>query len=214
MTMFGVAALIGPIVGPTLGGWLVVQYDWRYIFYINVPTGLLALGFCYFVVRDPEYLKKERTELRKRPLNFDTIGLGLLALVLASWEIMLSKGQEWDWLGDPFGRIQTLLTLIVVGLACLIFWEMRRQSDRQAVFRVLGEPQPGHVLRYYSQARTLHPVMPSALLYRPRRLSQALFVATMPLASGIVQAPGGFSSIIMMVVVRLSRWVEVPTPVG
>src|SRR3954449_12270492 len=59
-TMFGVAALVGPIVGPTVGGWLVVNYDWRWIFYVNVPVGLLALVACYFLVKDPDYLKQER----------------------------------------------------------------------------------------------------------------------------------------------------------
>src|SRR5262249_57047304 len=100
----GIAALLAPVVGPTLGGYLTVQYDWRWIFYINVPVGALALLVCYFVVDDPDYLKKERSELLRRPLNFDYIGLGLLALVMSSWEIMLSKGQEGDWLGDPYWR--------------------------------------------------------------------------------------------------------------
>ena len=63
MTAFGVAALIGPIVGPTLGGWLVVTYNWRWIFYVNVPVGLIALTAAYFLVDDPDYLKKERAEL-------------------------------------------------------------------------------------------------------------------------------------------------------
>src|SRR5436190_10272509 len=107
-TLFGVAALLAPIVGLTLGGWLCVNYDWRWIFLINVPVGLVALVAAYALVRDPEYLKEERAKLRGRPLNFDYIGLGLLALAMSSWEILLSKGQEWDWLGDPFGRIQTL----------------------------------------------------------------------------------------------------------
>src|SRR5438552_12398532 len=108
-TMFGIAALLAPVVGPTLGGYLTVQYDWRWIFYINIPVGALALVVCYFVVDDPDYLKKERAELRRRPLNFDYIGLGLLTLAMSSWEIMLSKGQEWDWLGDPFRRAQALV---------------------------------------------------------------------------------------------------------
>src|SRR2546421_2284757 len=125
MTMFGIAALIGPIVGPTLGGWLVVNYDWRWIFLINIPVGLLALLAAYALVRDPEYLKAERAKLRGRPLNFDYIGLGLLALAMSSWEILLSKGQEWDWLGDPSWRVQTLLVLFVLGLGLLIFRELR-----------------------------------------------------------------------------------------
>ena len=56
-TFFGVAALFGPIVGPTLGGWLVVNYDWRWIFFVNVPVGLVALAVNWYLVEDPEYLK-------------------------------------------------------------------------------------------------------------------------------------------------------------
>src|SRR5205807_10256601 len=138
MTMFGIAALIGPIVGPTLGGWLVVNYDWRWIFYVNVPVGLLSLAAAYFLVEDPEYLKKERAELRRQPLNFDYIGLGLLALAMSCWEILLSKGQEWDWLADPFLRVQAMILLFVLGLAILLFWEMRI-ANPIVNFRVLGE---------------------------------------------------------------------------
>ncbi len=148
MTMFGIAALIGPIVGPTLGGWLVVDYNWRYIFYVNIPVGLLALVSCYFLVKDPDYLVKERAQLRRKPLNFDFMGLGLLALVMSCWEITLSKGQEWDWLGDPFWRVQTLMILFVLGLGLLIFREMRA-ANPIVNFRVLGEPQFRHELHHY-----------------------------------------------------------------
>src|SRR5260221_4390230 len=79
MTMFGVAALVGPIVGPTLGGYLTDNYNWRWIFYINIPIGLMAFAACYVLLDDPDYLKQERAETKKRPLEFDTIGLGLLA---------------------------------------------------------------------------------------------------------------------------------------
>src|SRR5438876_6005252 len=125
LTLFGIAALIAPIVGPALGGWLCVNYDWRWIFLINIPVGLFALLAAYAVVHDPDYLKAERAELRRRPLNFDYIGLGLLALAMACWEIMLSKGQEWDWLGDPFWRVQTLVVLFVLGIGSLVVRELR-----------------------------------------------------------------------------------------
>src|SRR6202030_1024857 len=59
MTLFGLAAIIAPIVGPTLGGWLCVNYDWRWIFLVNVPIGLLSLAGAYFAVKDPDYIKKE-----------------------------------------------------------------------------------------------------------------------------------------------------------
>ncbi len=65
MTLFGVAALLAPVVGPTLGGWITVQYEWRWIFYINVPVGLLALAACYFLVEDPDYLKAETAAAAK-----------------------------------------------------------------------------------------------------------------------------------------------------
>src|SRR5215468_4357892 len=64
MTLFGLAALLAPVVGPTLGGWLTDQYEWRWIFLINVPIGLLAFAGCYALLRDPDYLTRQRTELR------------------------------------------------------------------------------------------------------------------------------------------------------
>jgi DHA2 family multidrug resistance protein len=125
MTLFGVAALLAPVVGPTLGGYITDNYGWRWIFYINVPVGLLAFGFCYMVVSDPEYLSTERKRLRSQPLNFDVIGLCLLSVTMVCWEVVLSKGQEWDWFGDPFFRVQTLTLVFAAALGSLIFREMR-----------------------------------------------------------------------------------------
>src|SRR5438067_538676 len=125
MTLFGVAALLAPIVGPTFGGWLTDNYSWRWIFYINLPVGALAFLASYVLLDDPDYLKKARSELKKRPLQFDSIGLGLLVIGMVCWEVMLSKGQEWDWLDDPSGRVQVLLVLFVLSLAGFVFRELR-----------------------------------------------------------------------------------------
>ena len=195
MTLFGVAALIGPIVGPTLGGWLVVNYDWRWIFYINIPVGVAGFLASYVLLDDPDYLKQERAELKTRPFNFDGIGLGLLALVMASWEVMLSKGQEWDWMGDPLWRVQTLLVLFVLGLVFLVFWEMRI-ANPVVNFRVLGE-------RNFSMSSVIifsaFAVLYAASVALPALL-QALFGYD-ALAAGLVLSPAGASSIAMMVVV-------------
>jgi DHA2 family multidrug resistance protein len=128
MTLFGLAALIAPVVGPTLGGWITDSYSWRWVFWINVPVGLLALGACALTLRDPDYLSEQRTQLRKQPFSFDGVGLSLLVVVVICWEVVLSKGQEWDWLGDPFWRVQTLTILFAMGLAGLIVWELRHPS--------------------------------------------------------------------------------------
>ena len=124
MTVFGVAALLAPVVGPTLGGYITDNYGWRWIFYLNVPVGLFAFFMCRALVEDPEYLQAERagTAIDGNP----SISSGSVSSVtMVCWEIMLSKGQEWDWLGDPFFRVQTLLILFVLGLAGLIYRELR-----------------------------------------------------------------------------------------
>jgi DHA2 family multidrug resistance protein len=193
-TLFGLAALLAPIVGPTLGGWLVVNYDWRWIFLINVPVGLLALVAAYFLVNDPDYLKKERAELRRRPLNFDYIGLGLLALVMSSWEITLSKGQEWDWVSDPFGRVQALMLCFVLGLGFLIFREMRIKNPI-VNFRVLGERNLAMSCIILSCAfATLY----AASFSLPNML-QTLFGYD-AYRAGLVLSPGGITSISALLV--------------
>jgi DHA2 family multidrug resistance protein len=195
MTLFGVAAIIAPIVGPTLGGWICVNYDWPWIFLINVPIGLLSLVAAYAVVDDPEYLKQERAELSRGPLNFDYIGLGLLALVMSCWEIMLSKGQEWDWLGDPFGRVQTLMILLVLGLCLLIFREMRIASPI-INFRVLKERNlaVSCIIMFCAFG-----VLYGASIALPGML-QRLFGYD-ALRSGLVMSPSGVSSLAAMVIV-------------
>jgi DHA2 family multidrug resistance protein len=122
-TLFGIAALLAPVVGPTLGGYITDNYGWRWIFYLNIPVGILALLLCQAVVRDPDYLTAARAKLRQAS-RFDTIGLGLLVIVMTTWEILLSKGQEFDWFGDPFWRVQTLAILFGASLLMLIWREM------------------------------------------------------------------------------------------
>src|SRR5216683_6733746 len=196
-TLFGLAALLAPIVGPTLGGWLVVNYDWRWIFLINVPVGILALVAAYFLVDDPAYLKKERAELRRKPLNFDYIGLGLLALVMSSWEIMLSKGQEWDWVSDPFWRVQTLMLCFVLGLGFLILREMRIKNPI-VNFRVLGERNLAMSCVILSCA---YAVLYANSFSLPNML-QALFGYD-AYRAGLVLSPGGITSLSALVIAGL-----------
>jgi DHA2 family multidrug resistance protein len=195
MTLFGLAALLAPVVGPTLGGWLTDEYQWRWVFLINVPIGILAFAGCYFLLRDPDYLTKERTELRSRPFHFDSIGLSLLVVVMVCWEVMLSKGQEWDWLGDPFWRVQTLATLFVVGLVALVFWELR--SPNPVVnFRPLAE-------RNFSACCIIifcaYAVLYGASTSLPGLLQSLLGYTA--LDAGVVLSPSGLFAVIAMPII-------------
>lgn len=138
-TIFGVAALLAPVIGPTLGGYITDNYGWRWIFYLNVPVGLFALLICNAVVHDPEYLTSQRAELRKRGQPFDTLGLVLLAVAMTAWEVVLSKGQEWDWFGDPFWRVHILVVVFAVSLFALIVRETGI-SNPLINFRTLADP--------------------------------------------------------------------------
>jgi len=195
MTLFGLAALLAPVVGPTLGGWLTDEYQWRWVFLINVPIGLGAFAGCYLFLHDPDYLTKERAELKKRPFHFDSLGLSLLIIVMVCWEVMLSKGQEWDWLSDPFWRVQTLAILFTVGLAVLIFWELR--SPNPVVnFRPLAERNFG--------ACCIIIFCAFAVLYGDSTslpaLLQSLFGYN-ALDAGLVMSPAGLAAVVAMPIV-------------
>ena len=162
---------------------------------INVPVGLLALGGCYALLRDPDYLVAQRMEVRKQPLHFDSIGLSLLVIVMVSWEVMLSKGQEWDWLGDPFWRIQTLAIFFGLGLVALVFWELRHRNP-VVNFRPLGERNFAACcliifcayLALYAASTSLPGLLQSLFGYDA-------------LSAGLVMSPGGIFAVLAMPIV-------------
>ena len=116
-SLYGITTICAPAIGPTLGGWITDNYSWRWIFYINVPVGILALVLVYQLIEDPPYI----TRLRKQLSGFDFIGFSLLTLGVGALQIVLDKGQEDDWFGSHF--ITTLVVIAVVGLVSLVAWE-------------------------------------------------------------------------------------------
>jgi len=115
--LYGITAVVAPTIGPTLGGWITDNYTWRWIFFINLPVGILALLLVYSLVDDPPWAKRQAGA----GLKIDYIGVSLLALGVGALQIMLDKGQEDDWFGSHF--ILTLAILAVVGLVSLVIWE-------------------------------------------------------------------------------------------
>ncbi len=123
MAIYGVAVVVAPILGPTLGGYITDNYSWRWIFYINIPVGCLSLVLTHFVVVDPPEMAEVVRKGRARVGQIDYIGLSLVTLGLGSWEVILAKGQEWDWYNDPFWRAQFFMVGALVGLTAFFLWE-------------------------------------------------------------------------------------------
>jgi DHA2 family multidrug resistance protein len=109
-------------LGPTLGGWITDNYSWRWIFYINVPVGILAVLLVSQLIQDPPYLSSRK----KSAAKFDYIGFALLAIGVGALQVALDKGQEDDWFGSRF--ITTLIVIAIVGLISMVIWEWFRKE--------------------------------------------------------------------------------------
>jgi DHA2 family multidrug resistance protein len=120
--LYGITIVCAPAIGPTLGGWITDNYSWRWIFYINVPVGILAVILVQQLIEDPPYLKRVKTAFA----NFDYLGFSLLAIGVGALQVALDKGQEDDWFGSSF--ITTLIVVAAVGLVSLVIWEWRHKE--------------------------------------------------------------------------------------
>jgi DHA2 family multidrug resistance protein len=113
--IYGMAVVLAPAIGPTLGGWITDNYSWRWIFYINVPVGLVSLYLTNRIVEDPPYMKVEQQKTLQNPIDY--MGLGLIAVGIGCLQYVLDKGQEADWFSS-----KRIVLLIVVALAALIWF--------------------------------------------------------------------------------------------
>jgi DHA2 family multidrug resistance protein len=120
--LYGLVAVLAPSIGPTLGGWITDNFSWRWIFFINIPVGILAFVLVTRMVEDPPWIKPSRTNL----WNMDYLGFGFLALAMGGLQIMLDKGEENDWFASGF--IRFFAVLFVGSMIALIMWEWQRKS--------------------------------------------------------------------------------------
>jgi DHA2 family multidrug resistance protein len=120
--VYGVAVVTAPAIGPTLGGWITDNFTWRWIFFINIPVGIVSLLLTSRLIQDPPYLRRRKLSETK----IDYVGLGFVALGLGALQIVLDKGQRDDWFESHF-----ILILSIVAAASLIFvvfWEWRHKD--------------------------------------------------------------------------------------
>src|ERR1044071_1389834 len=116
MAAFGMGVVVAPIIGPTLGGWITDNYSWRWIFYINIPVGILAVFMANMFIEDPPYIKNQR------PGRIDRMGFALMAIGLGALQLILDKGQEEDWFHSSM--IMWAGIFAVLTLAAFVIWEL------------------------------------------------------------------------------------------
>ncbi len=120
--LYGLVAVLAPSIGPTLGGWITDNYSWRWIFYINIPVGALAIYLVSRFVEDPPWIKADRANF----FRLDYVGLGFLSLAMGGMQVFLDKGEEKAWFSSDF--IRFFASLFVIGMIGLIFWELRAKN--------------------------------------------------------------------------------------
>jgi len=190
--VYGIAVVVAPTIGPWLGGWITDNYSWRWIFYINIPVGIISLLLTSILVSDPPYMKRTKV---KEGFRIDYIGIGLISLGLGSMQIILDKGQREDWLASGF--IRFFLVTMVIGVVAGIIWEFREKNpvvdlrmlkDRNFAIATIAMFFLGFVL--YSSTVLIPQLLQSLLGY------------TAELA-GLALSPGGAVIMLMMPVVGI-----------
>jgi len=125
--MYGLAVVCAPAIGPTLGGYITDNFDWRWIFFLNVPICLLSLFLTSRIVEDPPYVKKQVAISQKGGIKLDFLGFGLLGLTFGSLEFVLDKGQEDDWFSS---HLITFFTVaMIVAFVAMIWWELKQLRE-------------------------------------------------------------------------------------
>src|SRR5205085_703474 len=188
--VYGIAVLVAPTSGPWLGGWITDNFSWRWIFYINVPVGIISLLLTSVLISDPPYMKRASI---KSGFRIDYIGIGLISLGLGSMQIILDKGQRDDWLASNF--IRFFFVLMIIGIVAGIFWELRHKEP-VVDLRMLKN-------RNFAIATTamffLGFVLYASTVLIPQFLQQLLgYTAEL---AGLALSPGGAVIMVMMPVV-------------
>ncbi|HWA94416.1 MAG TPA: DHA2 family efflux MFS transporter permease subunit [Terracidiphilus sp.] len=120
--LYGLVAVLAPSIGPTLGGWITDNYSWRWIFFINIPVGIVAFILLNRLVEDPPWIKADPSKLK----NMDYLGLTFLTLAMGGMQIMLDKGEENDWFASGF--IRFFAVMFILGMIGLFVWEWRQKN--------------------------------------------------------------------------------------
>jgi MFS transporter, DHA2 family, multidrug resistance protein len=201
VALFGVAVVVAPVVGPTLGGWLADNYSWHWCFLINGPVGVLAIAVIALLLRDSAAAVEERRRRLMEEGGFDVVGFALVATFLGALEIVLDRGLVDDWFSSSF--IVAFAVISAIAFVLMIPWEISRRNPMIDI-RMVGTRQFGacFVVMLATGA-----ILYATTQFMPQLVQQNFgYTATW---AGLVLSPGGVVTMVMMFVVgRLSGKVQ------
>jgi DHA2 family multidrug resistance protein len=186
MAMFGVGVMFGPIAGPVMGGWITDNWSWPWVFYVNIPIGIISIIMITIFIHDPAYVKKLREKI-------DYWGLGLIVVGIGALQIVLDKGQREDWFSSAF--ITRLAIIAVVSLVLFVIVELRIREPILNLREFKNIPYASaNIIQFF-----VFFVLFGSIILLPIFL-QSLMGYNAFLA-GMALAPGGVATLIMMPIV-------------
>ncbi len=190
--LYGVAVVVAPVVGPTLGGWLSDNVSWHWCFLINAPVGLLCTFLVYGFVHDTEDANKERKQQAKRGFDFDFVGFILVAGFLGGLEVCLDEGQRKDWFSSPLIQIFGLIS--AASLILFIPWELTRKKPLIDLKMLVGRQFGSCFLIMLATGG----ILIATTQFVPQLLQEYYgYTATW---AGLALSPGGMMTVVMMAV--------------
>jgi DHA2 family multidrug resistance protein len=190
--LFGVAVVVAPVVGPTLGGWLSDNVSWQWCFLINVPVGVIAMVLISLVLRESPTARAE-ARAQQQGVRFDVVGFALIATFLGALEVVLDRGLEDDWFGSPF--IVTFATISGLAFVLMIPWGLTRRNPIIDL-RMVASRQFGACFLVMLATGA---ILLATTQFLPQLVQQDFgYTATW---AGLVLSPGGVVTMAMMFVV-------------
>jgi MFS transporter, DHA2 family, multidrug resistance protein len=199
--LFGIAVVVAPVIGPTLGGWLSDNWGWRWCFLINGPVGLLSIALVSMILRESKAAVEERRRLKAEGTRFDFVGFLLVATFLGALEVVLDRGQEDDWFASNF--IVTFAAICGLAFVLMIPWEITRRNPAVDL-RMLASRQFGSCFLVMMATGA---ILLATTQFLPELVQQDFgYTATW---AGLALSPGGLVTMTMMFAVgRLSGHVQ------
>lgn len=188
--LYGIAVIVAPTVGPTLGGWITDTYSWHWIFFINVPIGIASLALVHWLVEEPETLERERQERFAGGLHVDWIGFVLIAIAFGSLEWVLDRGQQDDWFSS-----NVIVAFALIAAASFVFFIIWELTDEEPIvdIRLLSGRQ--FAMSFFIMM-TVGGILNGSTQVIPQLL-QTDFPYTAELA-GLALMPGGLAMLAIM----------------